>query len=65
MVYLLWCKAKKGYSDNLQPNVRVRAQLNGGGDVAMLDLIGENFSPFLRVWFGDVEAETMFRWVLT
>ncbi|CAG7734963.1 unnamed protein product [Allacma fusca] len=35
--------------------------LNGGGDVAMIELTGENFSPNLRVWFGDVEAETMFR----
>lgn len=35
--------------------------LNGGGDVAMLDLSGENFTPVLRVWFGDVEAETMYR----
>ncbi|XP_074659767.1 recombining binding protein suppressor of hairless-like isoform X1 [Tubulanus polymorphus] len=35
--------------------------LNGGGDVAMLELTGENFAPNLRVWFGDVEAETMFR----
>ncbi|KAK8735765.1 hypothetical protein OTU49_005306, partial [Cherax quadricarinatus] len=35
--------------------------LNGGGDVAMLELTGENFSPNLRVWFGDVEAETMYR----
>ncbi|KAB7505906.1 Suppressor of hairless-like protein, partial [Armadillidium nasatum] len=36
-------------------------QLNGGGDVAMLELTGENFTPNLRVWFGDVEAETMYR----
>ncbi|XP_064600414.1 recombining binding protein suppressor of hairless-like isoform X2 [Liolophura sinensis] len=35
--------------------------LNGGGDVAMLELTGENFTPTLRVWFGDVEAETMYR----
>ncbi|XP_064634397.1 recombining binding protein suppressor of hairless-like isoform X2 [Lineus longissimus] len=35
--------------------------LNGGGDVAMLELSGENFTPNLRVWFGDVEAETMYR----
>lgn len=35
--------------------------LNGGGDVAMLELAGENFIPTLRVWFGDVEAETMYR----
>uniref|UniRef100_A0A3Q3B8M1 Recombination signal binding protein for immunoglobulin kappa J region n=1 Tax=Kryptolebias marmoratus TaxID=37003 RepID=A0A3Q3B8M1_KRYMA len=36
-------------------------QLNGGGDVAMLELTGQNFIPNLRVWFGDVEAETMYR----
>lgn len=41
-----------------------RPQLNGGGDVAMLELTGQNFTPNLRVWFGDVEAETMYRWVL-
>lgn len=35
--------------------------LNGGGDVAMLELTGDNFSPNLQVWFGDVEAETMYR----
>jgi len=35
--------------------------LNGGGDVAMLELTGECFTPNLRVWFGDVEAETMYR----
>lgn len=27
----------------------------------MLELTGENFSPNLKVWFGDTEAETMFR----
>ncbi|XP_055929520.1 recombining binding protein suppressor of hairless-like isoform X1 [Argiope bruennichi] len=35
--------------------------LNGGGDVAMLELSGESFTPNLRVWFGEVEAETMYR----
>lgn len=35
--------------------------LNGGGDVAMLELTGDNFTPHLQVWFGDVEAETMYR----
>lgn len=38
-------------------------QLNGGGDVAMLELHGENFIPNMKVWFGDVEAETMFRYL--
>lgn len=37
-------------------------KLNGGGDVAMLELTGQNFTPNLRVWFGDVEAETMYRY---
>ena len=37
--------------------------LNGGGDVAMLELTGECFTPNLRVWFGDVESETMYRCV--
>lgn len=30
----------------------------------MLELTGENFSPNLKVWFGDVEAETMYRFVM-
>ncbi|CAK8697556.1 unnamed protein product [Clavelina lepadiformis] len=38
-----------------------RLQLNGGGDVAMLEVNGENFTSNLKVWFGDVEAETMYR----
>ena len=40
---------------------RFPLQLNGGGDVAMLELTGDNFTPNLKVWFGDVEAETMYR----
>lgn len=35
--------------------------MNGGGDSAMLELSGENFTPALQVWFGDVAAETMYR----
>merc|ERR1719499_2110584 len=36
--------------------------LNGGGDVAMLELSGECFSPNLRVWFGDVVPDiSLFR----
>jgi recombining binding protein (suppressor of hairless) len=27
----------------------------------MLELVGENLTPNLKVWFGDVEAETAFR----
>lgn len=37
--------------------------LNGGGDVAMLELTGENFTESLKVWFGDVETETFYRLV--
>ncbi|MBN3310322.1 RBPJL protein, partial [Amia calva] len=36
-------------------------ELNGGGDVAMLEVQGESFTPNLKIWFGDVEAETMYR----
>lgn len=35
--------------------------MNGGGDMAMIELTGDNFTPQLQVWFGDVEAETMYR----
>jgi recombining binding protein suppressor of hairless len=35
--------------------------LNGGGESEMLELTGENFTPHLKVWFGEVEAETMYR----
>jgi len=27
----------------------------------VLELVGENFAPNLKVWFGDIEAETVFR----
>jgi recombining binding protein (suppressor of hairless) len=35
--------------------------MNGGGDLSMLELTGENFAPSLTVWFGDVSAETLYR----
>ncbi|XP_015782121.1 recombining binding protein suppressor of hairless isoform X2 [Tetranychus urticae] len=35
--------------------------LNGSGDVATLELTGENFNENLKVWFADVETETFFR----
>ena len=31
----------------------------------MLELSGDDFSPLLKVWFGEVEAETMFRYIQT
>ncbi|VEL06892.1 unnamed protein product [Protopolystoma xenopodis] len=36
-------------------------RVNGGGDVAMVELAGENFSPSQQVWFGDVPAQTFYR----
>uniref|UniRef100_A0A3Q3M5W0 Recombination signal binding protein for immunoglobulin kappa J region-like n=1 Tax=Mastacembelus armatus TaxID=205130 RepID=A0A3Q3M5W0_9TELE len=36
-------------------------EVNGGGHVAMLEIHGENFSPHLKVWFGNCEADTMFK----
>ncbi|KAH8037462.1 hypothetical protein HPB51_010989 [Rhipicephalus microplus] len=35
--------------------------LNGGGDVTMLEIAGENFTANLRVWLGNVEVETIYR----
>lgn len=39
-------------------------KLSGGVDLTMLEITGENFTPDLKVWFSDVEAETMYRWVV-
>ncbi|XP_060086880.1 recombining binding protein suppressor of hairless-like protein isoform X1 [Heteronotia binoei] len=39
----------------------IALELTGGGDVAMLEVQGEYFHENLKVWFGDVEAETMYR----
>ncbi|EDV28772.1 uncharacterized protein TRIADDRAFT_49676 [Trichoplax adhaerens] len=36
-------------------------QVIGGGNGASLELTGSNFSDNLKVWFGDVESETMYR----
>ncbi|XP_013771322.1 recombining binding protein suppressor of hairless-like protein [Pundamilia nyererei] len=36
-------------------------EVNGGGHVAMLEIHGENFTPHLKVWFGNGEAETMYK----
>ncbi len=36
-------------------------QLSGGGDIARVDLTGNSFRANLKVWFADVEAETIFR----
>lgn len=57
----LWCLALW----ETQAFLLVFIKLNGGGDVAMLELTGQNFTPNLRVWFGDVEADTMYRSVFT
>uniref|UniRef100_A0A8C1Z2F1 Recombination signal binding protein for immunoglobulin kappa J region-like n=1 Tax=Cyprinus carpio TaxID=7962 RepID=A0A8C1Z2F1_CYPCA len=34
-------------------------ELNGERHVAILELHGENFGPHLKVWFGNMQAETM------
>ncbi|XP_058032680.1 recombining binding protein suppressor of hairless-like protein [Ahaetulla prasina] len=36
-------------------------ELTGGGDVAMLEVQGNYFHANMKIWFGDVEAETMYR----
>ena len=57
MIFFLYFCSNLSHSFVLFLNL----QLNGGGDVAMVELKGENFTPNLKVWFGDVEADTMFR----
>ncbi|XP_029682780.1 recombining binding protein suppressor of hairless-like protein isoform X1 [Takifugu rubripes] len=41
--------------------VIVGLEVNGGGHVAMLEIHGENFSPHLKVWFGTIETDTMYK----
>lgn len=36
-------------------------KISGGHDLTMLEFLGENFSTYLKVWFSDVESDTMFR----
>ena len=36
-------------------------KLSGGRDLTMLELSGEHFTADLKVWFSDVEADTMYR----
>lgn len=38
-------------------------KLSVGEDLTMLEISGESFTPDLKVWFSDVEAETMYRYV--
>lgn len=33
----------------------------GGEEMHMLEIQGDNFTPDLRVWFADIEADTMYR----
>ncbi|XP_053250073.1 recombining binding protein suppressor of hairless-like protein isoform X1 [Podarcis raffonei] len=51
-----------GIQDPVSPVPLITAlELAGGGDVAMLEVQGEYLHANLKVWFGDVEAETMYR----
>ena len=36
-------------------------KLSGGRDITMLEMSGENFTPDLKVWFSDIETDTMYR----
>ena len=36
-------------------------KVTGGRDLNMLEVTGENFTADLKVWFADVEADTMYR----
>ena len=36
-------------------------RLIGGNDLQMLEVQGDGFTPDMRVWFADIEADTMYR----
>ena len=36
-------------------------KVTGGRDLHMLEVSGENFTADLKIWFSDVEADTMYR----
>lgn len=38
-----------------------KLHVNGGGETACIDITGKNFTPKLKVWFGNCEAETICR----
>nr|CAB3265488.1 Su(H) suppressor of hairless homolog [Phallusia mammillata] len=57
-----FCDGMGPTADPVTPVPTVHSlQLNGGGDVAMLEVKGENFTPLLKVWFGEIESDTMYR----
>ena len=59
-----WCEGMGPVTEPISPvPVVTHMKLNGNNEVAMLDLIGENFTPNLKVWFDDVEVQTAFRCV--
>ena len=35
----------------------------GGDDLQMLEIHGDGLTPDMRVWFADIEADTMYRYV--
>ncbi|CAF0712051.1 unnamed protein product [Brachionus calyciflorus] len=57
-----WCEGMGPVEEPISPVPVVNyLRLNGNTEIAMLELVGENFTPNLRVWFGDIEAETAYR----
>lgn len=58
---VLWEKELGSFHHVTRCRALCPSQLTGGGDVAMLEVQGEHFHAHLKVWFGDVEAETMYR----
>ncbi len=57
-----WCEAMGPSQEPVTPIPIVYTfRLNSNLDQPMLELLGENFQPNLKVWFLDVQCDTVYR----
>ena len=64
-----YCRTNTGAANGAGPSTshvipHPPVVVSGPPNVTMLVVKGEDFTPLLKVWFGDIESETMYRFVL-
>lgn len=72
-VCLILARAEYTFSEGMGPvqapvtpiPVAKDIRVIGGEDMKMLEVVGDNFTPDLRIWFADMEADTMYRSVVS